>query len=191
MPDSTSRPGESVRVSADHPGSETDQQPRRPRAPAGSGAPRQDDSGRIRSDRRAARRILAVEGRHPADRSAQSRSTAGGAQGAVRDAHPATLCASPRSSGSAPHGDIPTALVHHEGGSLIVGLAEDVEVSGISIGQHVLLNNERNLLLGVSPYPAQRCGETAVFSRSLSGRATRPPLARRGSPRAERDRPRP
>ncbi len=70
--------------------------------------------------------------------------------------------------GSVPHGGVPTAMVMHEGAQIVVGLGEDVDASHLKIGDEIVLNHDRNLLLGNSPYVTPRCGETAIFSRSLT-----------------------
>lgn len=67
--------------------------------------------------------------------------------------------------GTASHAGVPTAMVSHEGVTLIVGLGEGVEPSGLRVGQEVLLTQDRTVLLGASPYGTTHCGETATFSR--------------------------
>jgi proteasome-associated ATPase len=80
--------------------------------------------------------------------------------------HPAVLIAT---STAEPYGA--TAIVSVGDSQLVVSLADDVDPATLQVGDEVLLADQRNVVVGRSPYRATSGGETAVFDRYLEGRA--------------------
>lgn len=61
----------------------------------------------------------------------------------------------------------PAALVRHENARRVVLVGDDVDIGELALGDEVLLAAQLNVIVGRSPYPPPRCGETAVFDRLL------------------------
>ena len=61
------------------------------------------------------------------------------------------------------------AMIMHGGARRVVGLGEEIVPSELSIGDEVLLGNERNVVIAKSPYCFFEFGETALFDRYTSG----------------------
>jgi len=62
------------------------------------------------------------------------------------------------------------SLVSYGGQYRLVGHADEVELSSVTAGQHVLLSPELNLIVGTLGEGLPPCGETAFFVRALPDR---------------------
>jgi len=49
----------------------------------------------------------------------------------------------------------------------VVGLADDVSIEDLAIGDEVFLGRDLNVVMSKSPSPLIRTGETATFERAL------------------------
>jgi proteasome-associated ATPase len=63
-----------------------------------------------------------------------------------------------------------TAMVLHGNTRRVVQVADEVDPELIAAGDEVLLSNELNVILDVSPYRFIQCGETATFDRYTADR---------------------
>ena len=61
----------------------------------------------------------------------------------------------------------PVALVSHGGARRVVVIADDVNPSAPAMGDEVLLSDDYNVLLRMSPFDGIQSGETAVFERRV------------------------
>jgi proteasome-associated ATPase len=59
----------------------------------------------------------------------------------------------------------PRAIVHQGGTYRVVNLGPEIRIGDLRTGEQVFLNNELNLIAGVSPEGVPRCGELAMFDR--------------------------
>lgn len=64
-------------------------------------------------------------------------------------------------------GSHPTALVACNGSARVVGLAAEVELDQLGVGDEVLLGQEMNVIMRRSPVPYPHTGETADFQHAL------------------------
>jgi proteasome-associated ATPase len=61
----------------------------------------------------------------------------------------------------------PKALVQMGNARRVVSPGEDIDLTTIVRGDEVFLNHQQNLIIAVSPEGPPRCGETALFERTL------------------------
>ena len=64
--------------------------------------------------------------------------------------------------------DSASALVACNGSHRVVGLADEVALEDLEVGDEVLLGSEMNVIVRTSPLPLWRCGDTAEFRHRLA-----------------------
>jgi proteasome-associated ATPase len=69
--------------------------------------------------------------------------------------------------GPAVTGSVTAATVAHNGMLRVVGLAADVQLADLGVGDEVLLGQNLNVVMCKSQHPAWHAGETAEFQRAL------------------------